>query len=167
VHSGGEAQAIIYPSRSVTSVIPGVRNSSKMTTERRPLRRVFRGETSQVPLVRDFIRRYLDGWPCPAATVEDILLCASELAANAVCHSRSGLPGGNLTVQVVVRPGEWVEVAVGDAGGPWVTRDAGDNAECGRGLQIVSALSTQTGIVAGGHSRTVWFRCPWNPHADS
>jgi len=167
VHSQGEAQAIIYPSHSVTSVIPGVRTPGETTTVRRPLRRVFRGETSQVPLVRDFIRRYLDGWPCPAAAVEDIVLCATELAANAVCHSRSGLPGGHLTVQVVVRPGKWVEVAVEDAGGPWVTRGAGDNAECGRGLQIVSALSTQTGVVASGHGRTVWFRCPWNPHADS
>ena len=167
MHSQGEAQAIIYPSHSVTSVIPGVRTPGETTTVRRPLRRVFRGETSQVPLVRDFIRRYLDGWPCPAAAVEDIVLCATELAANAVCHSRSGLPGGHLTVQIVVRPGKWVEVAVADAGGPWVTRDTGDNAECGRGLQIVSALSTQTGVVASGHGRTVWFRCPWNPHADS
>lgn len=167
MHSQGEAQATIYPSRSVTSVMPGVHTPSETTTVRRPLRRVFRGDTSQVPLVRDFIRRYLDGWPCPAAAVEDIVLCATELAANAVCHSRSGLPGGHLTVQVVVRPGKWVEVAVEDAGGPWVTRDMGDNAECGRGLQIVSALSTQTGVVAGGHGRTVWFRCPWNPHADS
>ena len=167
MQSQGEAQAIIYPSRSVTSVLPGVHNPRETTTEHRPLRRVFRGETSQAPLVRDFIRRYLDGWPCPAAAVEDVVLCASELAANAVCHSRSGLPGGHLTVQVVVRPGEWVEVAVEDAGGPWVTRGAGGNAECGRGLQIVSALSTQTGIIAGEHGRTVWFRCPWNPHADS
>jgi anti-sigma regulatory factor (Ser/Thr protein kinase) len=167
VHSQGEAQAIIFPSLSVTSVLPGVHTPRETTTARRPLRRVFRGETSQVPLVRDFIRRYLDGWPCPAAAAEDILLCATELAANAVCHSRSGLPGGHFTVQVVVRPGEWVEVAAEDAGGPWVKRDADDDAVCGRGLQIVSALSIQTGIVAGHHGRTVWFRCPWNPLADS
>jgi anti-sigma regulatory factor (Ser/Thr protein kinase) len=166
VHSQGPAQAV-YPSQSVTSAIPGARAPSEMTAASRPLRRTFRGETSQVPLVRDFIRRYLDGWPCPTAAVQDILLCATELAANAVCHSRSGLPGGHFAVQVVVRLGEWVEVAVDDAGGQWVKCDTGYDAEYGRGLQIVSALSAKIGVITGGHGRTVWFRCPWNPHEGS
>jgi anti-sigma regulatory factor (Ser/Thr protein kinase) len=141
---------------------------SENTADPRPLRRVFRGETSQVPLVRDFIRRYLNARPprCPAATVEDIVLCASELAANAVCHSRSGLSGGYLIVQVAMRPGEWVEVAVEDGGGRWAERDSCDDDEYGRGLQIVSALSIAAGVVTCDGGRTVWFRCAWNPDED-
>jgi serine/threonine-protein kinase RsbW len=165
VHSQGQAQAIIHPSRSVAPAIPAATGASGIIADPRPLRRVFRGETSQVPLVRDFIRRYLDGQPpCPAA--QDIVLCAAELAANAVCHSRSGLPGGHLVVQVAAYPGEWVEVAVEDAGGQWTQRDSCDDDECGRGLQIVSALSIAAGVVTYGRGRTVWFRCAWDPEED-
>ena len=166
VHRQGQTQAIIHPLRGVTPAFRGT-GAPETTAVPRPLRRLFRGETSQVPLVRDFVRRYLAGWPCPRAAVQDVLLCATELAANAVRHSRSGLPGGHLAVQVVVRPGEWVGVAVEDAGGPWAKRDTDYDAEYGRGLQIVSALSVKVGIIAGGYGRTVWFRCPWNPHEGS
>lgn len=167
MHSQGQAQAIIHPSHSVAPAISTTSDLSENTADPRPMRRVFRGETSQVPLVRDFIRRYLSGRPpCPPATVEDILLCATELAANAVCHSRSRLSGGYLIVQVAARPGEWVEVAVEDGGGRWAERDSCDDDEYGRGLQIVSALSIAAGVVACDRGRTVWFRCAWNPHED-
>ena len=167
MHSQCQAPTTIDSISDVPSAISGQGTLSKMDAEVRPLRRVFRGETSQVPLVRDFIRRYLDGWACPGAAVQDILLCATELAANAVRHSRSGLPGGQLVVQIVLQPGKWVEVAVEDAGGQWAKYDACDDDEYGRGLQIVAALSVDTGIVTGGHGRTAWFRCPWNPHEGS
>lgn len=161
--SQAQMQAIIRPQRGVTPAIPGERDPGEAIAVPRPMRRAFGGEISQVPLVRDFIRRYLAGWPCPSAAVEDILLCATELASNAVRHSRSGLPGGHVAVQVTVRPGEWVEVAVEDAGGQWAKRDPGDDAEYGRGLRIVSALSAEAGVITGGFGRAVWFRCPWNP----
>lgn len=167
MHSQWQAPATIDSTSDVPSTIPGQGTPSEMDAAIRPLRRVFRGETSQVPLVRDFIRRYLNGWPCPGAAVQDILLCATELTANAVRHSRSGLSGGQLAVQIVLRPGKWVEVAVEDAGGQWAKHDVCEDDEYGRGLQIVAALSVDTGVVTGGHGRTVWFRCTWNPHEAS
>lgn len=127
----------------------------------RPLRREFRGEPSQVPLVRDFVRRYLAGWPCPGEVVQDIMLCVTELATNAVRHSRSGLPGGHFGVKIAFCAGMCVGVAVEDAGGSWhYERD--DETEGGRGLQIVSALSAEMGVRGGYSGRMVWFRCPCN-----
>jgi serine/threonine-protein kinase RsbW len=122
------------------------------------VRYTFRGERSQVPLVREFARRYLAAQACPASALDDILSCLTELAANAVIHSRSGQPDGQFSVQIDVSAGKWVRVAVEDDGGPWRNRDPGDHAECGRGLQIVAALSAEMGISGDGSQRAVWFR---------
>jgi serine/threonine-protein kinase RsbW len=167
VHAGGQARSVVYYSRlGVTPATSRAYAASEIATAPanvRPMCRKFRGDPSQVPLVRDFVRRYLAGrHGCPAAALEDIMSCVTELAANAVVHSRSRLPGGHFGVQVDIRAGEWVRVAVDDDGGPWGERDAGDDAERGRGLQIVYALSAEMGISGDGSRRTVWFRCPWN-----
>ena len=134
---------------------------------RRPLRRVFRGEPGNVPLARDFVRRYLDGCRCFPATVHDILLCTTELATNAVLHSRSGLPGGHFCVEVALCAGQWVRVTVEDSGGLWADNSADDEeAEFGRGLHIVSALSADMGVIGDASARRVWFRCPWSVGQD-
>lgn len=116
-----------------------------------------------MPLARDFVRRYLDRCRCPAAAVQDILLCVTELSANAVLHSRSGLPGGQFSVEVAICAGQWVRVTVEDSGGRWVERGRGDrDAECGRGLQVVSALSAETGITGDASGRMAWFCRRWS-----
>ena len=60
-----------------------------------PRRRVFPGRPDQVRQARRFVARALDG--CPAA--DDAVLGVSELASNAVQHSRSG-QGGRFQVLV-------------------------------------------------------------------
>jgi anti-sigma regulatory factor (Ser/Thr protein kinase) len=125
------------------------------------VRRTFPGEPGQVRRVRDFIRRYLaDDHNCPAGAIEDVLVCVTELATNAISHSRSGAPGGHFTVQVDVWPGGQVRVAVGDDGGPWRERETACDADCGRGLRIVCALSDRMGITGGNAGRTAWFCSP-------
>jgi anti-sigma regulatory factor (Ser/Thr protein kinase) len=127
------------------------------------LHRAFRGERGQVPQARDFVRCYLPGRDCSAQAAEDILVCATELAANAVLHSRSGLPGGQFSVEVAICAGRWVRVAVEDSGGPWVRRGSGHgDTEHGRGLHIVSALSAAMGITGDVSGRTAWFCCRWD-----
>ena len=54
-------------------------------------------------------------WP-GALPVDDAVLCVDELVANAVQHSRSGLPGGTVEVRIAVAAGEWLRVEVQDAG---------------------------------------------------
>src|SRR5262249_56675135 len=63
--------------------------------------RVFPGAAVQVREARRFLAWVLDG--CPAG--DDALLCASELATNAVLYSRSGRPGGRFAVRSAVRAG--------------------------------------------------------------
>ena len=54
-----------------------------------PKRRVFPGRPEQVAQARRFVARVLDN--CPV--VDDALLCASELASNAIRHTRTGRSG--------------------------------------------------------------------------
>jgi len=61
----------------------------------------YRGNMEYVSAVRADLRALLPD--CPMA--DDVILCASELAANAALHSHSRLPGGTFTVRATVHPG--------------------------------------------------------------
>jgi anti-sigma regulatory factor (Ser/Thr protein kinase) len=96
---------------------------------------------------------------CPS--VFEAMLCTDELAVNAIQHSRSGLPGGQITIRVETQPGElYVEVA--DQGPrlravPDDPGEAGELAEHGRGLDLVRILASEVGAGVGLH----WFRMAW------
>ena len=115
--------------------------------------RTFEGLPEHVADVREFIGRVIgdvDG-------VDDVVLVASELSANAIRHSLSGNPGGSFAVQVVAFTDCW-HVRVDDMGassGPKPER-AEDTDETGRGLPVVAALSRAWGTFGNGAGRTVW-----------
>jgi anti-sigma regulatory factor (Ser/Thr protein kinase) len=168
VRTHGHAQAMISarpgvtPAFSAGSAATGTAASPSAT---RSSLRTFRGEPAQVPLARDFVFRFLNA-RCPAEAVQDIVVCATELAANAVLHSRSGLPGGQFSVEVVCA-GQSVHVVVEDSGGPWAEcGHGGINEEYGRGLQVVSALSADMGIAGDASGRLAWFCCYWSTSED-
>jgi anti-sigma regulatory factor (Ser/Thr protein kinase) len=128
--------------------------------------RIFAGERGQVPHVRAFVAYALAG--CPAR--ETLLACVSELAANAITHTASGL-GGVFTVEVF-RPAAGIAmVAVTDAGGPREPAirplaehgDPQELPEGGRGLTLVDALSSKWGYhdADKGAGRTVWAEATW------
>ncbi len=115
--------------------------------------RDFPGTADQVGRARRFLAGLLGD--CPAA--DDAVLCLSEVAANAVLHSRSGRPGGRFAVRVT-RAGCWLQVAVTDEGGPWAARPGGDGS--GRGLVIVRSIAGAVRIGDPGidsPARTVTF----------
>ena len=82
----------------------------------------------------------------------DCMLLTSELVTNALLYARSAV---DLTVRF--GPG-LVHVAVGDESPlPPVPRSAGVEAESGRGLALVEAISTSWGVEAAGRGKQVWF----------
>jgi anti-sigma regulatory factor (Ser/Thr protein kinase) len=119
--------------------------------------RVLPGRPESARAAREFTAGCLAG--CPAAA--DAVVCVSELVANAVLHSRSGLPGGMVTVRITVAAGEWLRVEVEDAG-PLAAVPAPRGAldEGGRGLMLVVGLADVFGADAAKGKR--WFGMPWD-----
>jgi serine/threonine-protein kinase RsbW len=115
----------------------------------------YRGRPEHVRQVRTDARGLLAG--CPAA--DEVILCLSELATNAVLHSNSRGPGGTFTVRIGSRPGADIRIEVEDDGGPWLAPapDPGG----GRGLDIIGTLAAEWGVATGPAGRTVWARFDW------
>jgi two-component sensor histidine kinase len=112
---------------------------------------VYHGRADEVGRARHEVTAYLSG--CPAA--DDAGLILSELATNAVLHSRSR--GGYFVVRSEMFPGyAWLEVE--DAGGGWDQHGDGDG---GRGLVIVEALAAEWGVDGDARGRVVWARIEW------
>jgi serine/threonine-protein kinase RsbW len=113
----------------------------------------YPGRPEQAGAVRRFLSEMLQSNP----RLEDAVLCVSELAANAILHSKSGLPGGQFEVRVRLHSVGGVRIEVTDQGGPWVP-DPDGRQNHGRGLLIVSRLANYWGIVGDGQTgRTAWF----------
>ena len=74
----------------------------------------YPGTPEHIRAVRADLRPLLRG--CPMA--DDVILCASELAANAAIHSHSRLTGGTFTVRAKISPGDYAWIEVEDNGGP-------------------------------------------------
>ena len=124
--------------------------------------RDFPGEPAQVRQARSWLARLLPA--CPP--LDDLLIFVSELASNAVAHTRSGAPGGLFTVEVTWSP-DSARVVVGDQGSDEVPVSAappGDQAaylESGRGLLLIAAMSAAWGIAGDASARWLWADVSW------
>jgi two-component sensor histidine kinase len=96
---------------------------------------------------------------CPV--VDELALLASELATNAILHSRSGHPDQDFTIRATLYPGDYAWVEVIDQGGAWA-QDRHDD-EHGRGLAVVAAVAGggNWGIEGDTSCRVAWFRLGW------
>lgn len=124
--------------------------------------RDYPGEASQASQVRADLAKITSRFPA----ADDLILMASELAANAITHSRSGQPGGRFTVRANLYPGDCALVEVIDQGGPWTPPAPGD--EHGRGLAIVEAIAGDGnwGIDGDAACHVAWFRLNWHQDQD-
>ncbi|MEV7007010.1 ATP-binding protein [Streptosporangium sp. NPDC051022] len=94
---------------------------------------------------------------------DDCVLLTSEIATNAVVHSRSG-DGGTFTVTVVYSAGG-VRVSVQDEGStdaPCVCHASAESTG-GRGLPLLEALSHRWGFVREAGTNRVWFELVMEP----
>jgi anti-sigma regulatory factor (Ser/Thr protein kinase) len=108
----------------------------------------FLGEAVSVGKCRSLARRLA----ADEDQAEAAALCVSELVTNALLHSRSGLPGGRVTVSMsLCRRQGGLRISVYDDG-PRTVRPARSEpttpgpAESGRGLAIVAAVAADWGI---------------------
>jgi two-component sensor histidine kinase len=108
----------------------------------------FPGIPATISAVRKVVGDVMAGSP----HADDLVLIGCEYATNAIRHSPSGLPGGEFTLQLWVRPG-WVRLEVTDLGsGDWIAAPAGladFDGESGRGLIVVAALADFCGHLGG------------------
>jgi anti-sigma regulatory factor (Ser/Thr protein kinase) len=115
----------------------------------------FPGQAEEAARVRREIAAYLGN--CPVT--QDMILIASELAANAILHTRSR--GSTFRVRCALSA-RAARIEVEDLGGPWrQRRNPGDRPH---GLGIVQALTGpgQWGTQhAGTGGRIVWARLTW------
>ncbi len=116
----------------------------------------FPGRLEELRRMRAGLRRELNG--CPVA--DEVILCASELAANAVLHSDTRHGDGTFTVRARISPCEYVLIELEDDGGPWAAPSP--HSTRGRGLDIVGSLAADWGICATPGGRTVWARFDWS-----
>ena len=129
-----------------------------MTTAATRYQATFIGRAEEASRVRREIASYLGTCPVTA----DMVLIASELAANSILHTRSG--DASFQVRCELTPGT-ARIEVQDMGGPWRHRTPDDRPH---GLAIVQALSGPGGWgthAAGDVTRTVWARLSWEPGA--
>jgi anti-sigma regulatory factor (Ser/Thr protein kinase) len=120
--------------------------------------RDYPGTTNQTHQVRADLAEIAH--ECPV--VDEVVLLASELATNAVLHSRSGHPGLTFAVHAALFPGDSAWVAVIDHGGPWIPGRC--DPEHGRGLTVVAAIAGagNWGIGSNANCRVAWFRLDWS-----
>jgi anti-sigma regulatory factor (Ser/Thr protein kinase) len=113
------------------------------------------GRAERARVARRFTGEVLGpGHPCTEVAV----LLVSELFSNSLRYSRSGAPGGTVTVTVTAGGGI-VRVEVTDRSGPGVPhlcRDDGDT-EGGRGLGLVEVLAARWGWRRSGGRTVTWF----------
>lgn len=110
----------------------------------------FEAEVSSVPLAREFVRRLLADWGA-GHLFDAASLIVTELATNAVLHAASPYTVLVTHADEVLR----IEVADGDEGTPEPQPFSAD-AETGRGIVLVSAVSSSWGIDSHPHGKVTW-----------
>jgi len=121
------------------------------------LRTELPADPRSVRQARRAARRALDAWGM-ADLSGDTELLASELVANSVEHA-NGQPIGFVLRRLTTTEGQAAVTCEVTDSSPSLPepRDAGPDAERGRGLVIVAALASASGVRTSTGGKTTWF----------
>jgi len=115
---------------------------------------VFAGDPRSPAGARNFVKSAIGellGRPAPDRLCDDLQLVVSELVTNAV---RAGSPRVSVALAL---EGDRAVVRVGDEAGGWPEPRIADIYDIGgRGLPLVSAISTSWGVRLSGTGKVVW-----------
>jgi anti-sigma regulatory factor (Ser/Thr protein kinase) len=120
--------------------------------------RFYRRERRSVPAAREFTRVTLQEWGF-VSRADEVVLCVSELATNALVH---GVPPGRGFLLMLRRDfGGVLRVELHDSGGgvPHIADQPGrgrDQEEGGRGLLLVDALADKWDVGHRDPGKIVW-----------
>jgi len=116
-------------------------------------------EPASASRVRRALRADLVAHAAAPASIEEVLLVASELVGNAIRHT-ARTAASDLTVSWQIADHVFA-VQVSDPSAHWpVRKSAGPDDPAGRGLTIIDALASQWGIDENPGGKTVWARLP-------
>jgi serine/threonine-protein kinase RsbW len=118
----------------------------------------YPGTIDQVRHVRAALRRFLGD--CPVA--DDAVHLLSELSANAIVHSDSGINGGTFTVRAENFRDSYVWGEVEDEGSSW-DGDLSIAARHPHGLYLLEQLASECGVERMSRVHVVWFRLDYRP----
>ncbi|RCV52165.1 ATP-binding protein [Marinitenerispora sediminis] len=119
------------------------------------------GNLTAVRSIRARVREFLERSERPSTVLDDAELAVSELATNALLHSRSGQIGGVMTLFIRVEPG-FVRIAVADQGEKNAEAAGGrrlreDDADYGRGKLIIQNCTSRSGEYWTDATHVSWF----------
>nr|WP_239154692.1 ATP-binding protein [Streptomyces sp. SID14446] len=115
--------------------------------------RFFRRDRRAVAAARRFAHETLAGWGLAGTEqADDVLLCVSELATNALVHA---VPPGRHFRVFLRYDGTVLRVEVHDSR-PGTPRIADRADEGGRGLLLVAAFADRWGVDARDPGKAVW-----------
>ncbi|GAA2196990.1 ATP-binding protein [Streptomyces bangladeshensis] len=114
----------------------------------------YRRDRRSVRLARQFAGEALTAWATTERS-DDVLLCVSELATNALVH---GVPAGRgFLLRLTLHGDGALRVEVHDSGpGAVGIPDASMESEHGRGLLLVAALADKWGVGERNPGKIVW-----------
>lgn len=122
---------------------------------------------ASVPAARRYVTRVLAEWGMPDGADEagTVRLIVSELATNAVQHTRGQSP--HFTVDLRLERDERLCIGVTDSH-PRLPRrlPAAVQQDNGRGMAIIRSLTAESGgrltvVPHGGGGKTIWILLPW------
>jgi len=108
--------------------------------------------------LRRMVTRVLEDWGCESV-LDDAVLCASELASNAILHARVPFDvtilqvNGGVRIEVADERPHELPAVVPPTGS---ATDITSQSTTGRGLQIVAAVSDRWGVTATDDEKSVW-----------